>query len=94
MVLGLGLSCPVSRCWGWCFVGWMDRLKMSVRALMATNPNCFRCLYEMPSGPIEEVGFVSSIACFVMLRVKGGGESFRVRCLRWTPYILVSGVVW
>ena len=27
----------------------MDRLKMSVRALRATGPSSFRCLYEMPS---------------------------------------------
>ena len=41
---------------------WIDRLEMSVRAPMATGPSCFRCLYEIPSGPTEEVGFVCSIA--------------------------------
>ena len=49
---------------------WIDRLNMSVRAPMATGPSCFRCLYEMPSGPTEEVGFVYSIACLVILGVK------------------------
>ena len=55
---------------------WIDRLKMSVRAPMATGLSCFRCLYEIPSGPTEEVGFVCSIACLVMLGVKGGGRRF------------------
>ena len=60
----------------------IDRLDMSVRAPMATGPSCFRCLYEMPSEPKEEVGFVCSIACFVMLGVKGDWGSFCGRCLR------------
>ena len=49
---------------------------MSVTAPMATGPICFRCLYEMPSGPTEEVGFVCSIACLVMLGVKRSGGSW------------------
>ena len=75
MVLGLGLSCLFSRCWGM-VLRWIDRLKMSVRTLMATGLCCFRCLYEMPSGPAEEVGFVCYIVRFVMLWVKGGGGHF------------------
>ena len=55
----------------------MDKSKISVRAPMATGPSCFRCLYEKPSGPTEEVGFVCSIPCFVMLGVKGGGVVLR-----------------
>ena len=53
---------------------WMDRLNISVKALAATGPSCFICLYEIPSGPTEEVGFACSIAgyIFVMLEVKGG----------------------
>ena len=37
---------------------WIYRFNMSVRAPMATGPNYLRCVYEMPSGPTEEVGFV------------------------------------
>ena len=59
---------------------------------MATGPSCFRCLYEMPSGLTEEVGFVCSIACFVMLGVKGGGELFYGRCLRSVLSIFLSEV--
>jgi len=59
---------------------------MSVRALMDTCSRCFRCRYEMPSGPVVEVCLVRSIADLVMFGVKGGGgalcsvESF-VRCM-------------
>ena len=55
---------------------WMDRSKISVRTPMDTGPSCFRCLYKTPSGLTEEVGFVCSIACFVMLVVKGGDGLF------------------
>ena len=55
---------------------WMDRLKISVRALTATGPRSFRCLYEIPSGQTAEVGFVCSIDCLVILGVKGGGGRF------------------
>ena len=48
----------------------IHRLKMSVRAPMATGPSCFRYRYEMSSGPTEEVDLVCSIAFFVMLGVK------------------------
>ena len=85
MVSGLVLSCLVMLCW-------IDRLNMSARAPMATGPSCFRCLYEMPSGPTEEVGFVCSIACLVMLGVKGSGGSFSGRCLRCDLSIFLSSV--
>ena len=55
----------------------MDRLKISVKALMVTGPSCFRCLCEMPSGPTEEVDFVYSIVWFVLMGVKGGWCRFR-----------------
>ena len=54
---------------------------MSVRTPMATVPSCFRWLYKMPSGPTEEVGFVCSIACFVMLGVKGRGRFVGAACV-------------
>ena len=54
---------------------------MLVRAPMATGLSCFRCLYEMPPGPTQEMGFVCSIACFVMLGVKGGRGSFCGCCV-------------
>ena len=39
-------------------------------------------LYEMPLGPTEEVGFVCSIDCFVMLGVEGGrGRFVGVACV-------------
>ena len=60
----------------------MEWLNMSVRALMATGPRCFKCRYEMPSGPVQEVGFVRSIAALVMLGVIGGGGSVFGRCRR------------
>ena len=53
---------------------WMDRLMMSARAPIAIGASCFRCLFEMPSGPTEKVVFVCSIACFVVLEMKGGGD--------------------
>ena len=68
----------------------IDRLKMSVRAPIATGSSCFRCLYEMPSESTEEVGFVCSIACFVLLGVKGGGGSFCRRSLRCVLSIFLS----
>ena len=71
---------------------WIDRLKMPDRAPMATGSSCFRCLYELPSGPTEEMGFICYIACFVMLGVKGGGASFWGRCLRCVLYIFSSCV--
>ena len=68
---------------------WIDRLNISVRAPMATGASCFRCLYEMPSEPTEEVDFVYSIACLVMLEVKIGGGSFCGRYLRCNLSIFV-----
>ena len=48
-----------------------DVLKMSVRALMACGPRCFRCKYDMPSGPVEDLFLVLRMACSVMFVVKG-----------------------
>ena len=53
---------------------WMENIKMSVRALMATCPRCFRCMHGTPSGPTADVGLFCSIACLVMFGVKGGGS--------------------
>ena len=46
----------------------------------------------MPSGPTKEVGFVRSIACFVMLGVRGGRGSFCGRCLQFILSIFLSEV--
>ena len=50
----------------------MNKLKMSVRAQTTCGPKCFKCVYEMPSGPEEEVFLVLRMACSVMSEVKGG----------------------
>ena len=60
----------------------MDRFKMSVGALMTIGPICSRCLYEMPSGLKEQLGFVCSNAYFVILGAREGGGSFLGRGLR------------
>ena len=56
MVLGLGSILPSFKLLGMVFC-WMDRLKMSNRALMTTGPSCSRCLCVIPSEPTEEVAF-------------------------------------
>ena len=64
---------------------------------MATGPSYISYLYEMPSGHTEEVGFVFSIDCFVMLGVKGGGGCLvGVACvvLCLFSYRRYSVVVW
>ena len=35
----------------------MEWLKMSVRTLMACGPKCCKCLFDMPSGPVEGACF-------------------------------------
>ena len=52
-----------------------EKLKMSVRALMPCGPRCFRCKFDIPSGPVEEVFLVARMASMVMAGVKGGGMS-------------------
>ena len=52
----------------------MEWLKMLVSALMACGPRCLRCMWDMPSGPVEEVCFVECMASWVMAGVKGGGK--------------------
>ena len=49
-----------------------ERLKMSVRSLMACVPRCVRCKQDIPSGPVAEVFFVLRMACSVMVGGKGG----------------------
>jgi hypothetical protein len=53
-----------------------EKLKMSVRALMACGPRCFRCKLVIPSGPAEGEFLVARMACTVMAGVKGGGMSW------------------
>ena len=38
---------------------------------MATGPKCFRCRYDMPSGPVDPVCLAESIAAFVMFGLNG-----------------------
>ena len=49
---------------------------MSVKALMASGPRCFRCLLDMPSGPVEEVFLETRMASVTIAGVKGGTRSF------------------
>ena len=51
----------------------IEKLNMLVRALMACGPRCFRCKYEMPSGPVLVVFFVRWMASRVICVVKSGG---------------------
>ena len=44
---------------------------------MATGPRCFKCRYDMPSGPVDPVDLVLSITALVMLEVNGAGGSLR-----------------
>ena len=73
-----------------------EKLKMSVKALMACGPKCFRCKYEMPSGPVDEVFFVLRIASTVMPVVNGGGRflskvrEWRCRTIRRSSRLFVS----
>ena len=53
-----------------------EKLKMSVKALMASGPKCFRCLLDMPSGPVEEVFLQTRMASVTIVGVKGGVRSF------------------
>ena len=53
-----------------------EKLKMSVKALMASGPKCFRCLLDMPSGPVEEVFLETRMASVTIAGVKGGVRSF------------------
>ena len=50
----------------------MEWLNICVRALMACEPKCFRCKYEMPSGPVEVVFFVLRMAAETIVGVNGG----------------------
>jgi len=53
-----------------------EKLKMSVKALMASGPRCLRCLLDMPSGPVEEVFLETRMASVTIAGVKGGSRSF------------------
>ena len=57
---------------------------MSVKALTACGPRCFRCLLDMPSGPVEGVFLVARIASVTIAGVKGGvlGVLVHVLCRR------------
>ena len=58
----------------------MEKLKISVKAMMATGPRCFKCLYVMPLGPVAEVYLACSIASLVTFGVKGSGGLLLGRC--------------
>ena len=51
---------------------------MSVRTLMACGPRCFRCLLEMPSGPVEEVFLEARMAVWVLSGVNCAGKLWSV----------------
>jgi len=52
---------------------------MLVRALMALWPKCFRCRYDMPSGPVEREFLVDLMALTVISGVKNCALLSRVR---------------
>ena len=54
---------------------------MFVNALTACGPRCFRCLLDMPSGPVEGVFLVARIASVTIAGVKGGDLSVLVHVL-------------
>ena len=62
---------------------------MSVKALTACGPRCFRCLLDMPSGPVEEVLGVARIASVTIAGVKGGDIIVLVHvvCRRRSMYL-------
>ena len=51
---------------------------MSVRTLMACVPRCFRCLLEIPSGPVEEVFLEALMAAIVLSGVNCDGSWWSV----------------
>ena len=67
---------------------------MSVKALMASGPRCFRCLLDMPSGPVEEVFLETRMASVTIAGVKGGSRSFWVHvvCRRRRMYLSTGRV--
>ena len=62
---------------------------MSVKALTACGPRCFRCLLDMPSGPEEGVFLVARMASVTIAGVKGGDLSVLVHvlCRRRSMYL-------
>ena len=62
---------------------------MFVKALIACGPRCFRCLLDMPSGPVEGVFLVARIASVTIAEVKGGDLSVLVHvlCRRRSMYL-------
>ena len=64
---------------------------MSVKGLIACGPRCFRCLLDMPSGPVEEVLVVARIASVTIAGVKGRDRSVlvlvHVLCRRRSMYL-------
>ena len=67
---------------------------MSVKALMACGPRCFKCLFEIPSGPVEGVFFVARIASVTIAGVKGGvgSCSVHVLCRRRSIFLSIGRV--
>ena len=51
---------------------------MVVRALIALGPRCFRCMLDIPSGPVAGEFLSFLMVQFVSCDVKGGGESVEV----------------
>ena len=58
---------------------------MSVRILIACGPKCFKCLLEMPSGPVEGVVLLCLMAATVSAGVNCSGRSGSVcrECSLW-----------
>ena len=69
----IGTILAVFHRWGMvlCLREW---LKISVRILMACGPKCFRCLLEMPSGPVDGVVLHALIALTVSAGVNCVGR--------------------
>ena len=71
-----------------------EKLKISVRDLMACCPICFRYKYDIPSGPVEEELFVACMAWVTIGKVIRGcrGLGACILC-RWPGIILSWGCV-
>lgn len=53
----------------------IEKLNISVKAVFACVPKCFRCKFEVSSGPVEDVFFVLAMALLTIC-VENGGVMF------------------
>ena len=56
----------------------IEKSNTCVRTLVAYVPKCFRCKFEIPSGPVENEFFVLPMATLILWVVNAG-----VMCVFW-----------